>query len=251
MNYVDDLLESNHLRQYERNGYPVLAATMRGRADAEEWLAAHPDYAAYAELDPEAAAADSGEEDGAAGDKYTPLQKALWLWRRRTAEEFGLPPYVIMSNELMLRIAETRPADESGLAALPGMGAQRLQHHGAVILDLIQLNPPAEGDEELLAAQRAELTAAGGRLRKSAKAATVSPQTERKIFLKLQELRQKCAVQERIPAYQIANNGILKQIAAHAPTTQAELEAIVGFRSSGLNSRAEEILAMVVGLVEE
>ena len=251
MNYVDDLLESNHLRQYERNGYPVLAATMRGRADAEEWLTAHPDYAAYAELDPDEAAADSGEDDGAAGDKYTALQKALWLWRRRTAEEFGLPPYVIMSNELMLRIAETRPADENGLAALPGMGAQRLQHHGAVILDLIQLNPPAEGDEELLAAQRAELTAAGGRLRKSAKAATVSPQTERKIFLKLQELRQKCAVQERIPAYQIANNGILKQIAAHAPTTQAELEAIVGFRSSGLNSRAEEILATVAGLVEE
>ncbi len=32
MNYIDDLLEDNRLRQYPRNGYPVLAATVRGRA---------------------------------------------------------------------------------------------------------------------------------------------------------------------------------------------------------------------------
>lgn len=250
MNYVDDLLDSNHLRQYERNGYPVLAATIRGRADAEAWLAEHPEYAAYADMAPEDMAPEDVAED-AAGDKYTALQKALWVWRRRTSEEFGLPPYVIMSNELMLRIAETRPDSDEALATLPGMGAQRMQHHSAVILDLIKLNPPDENDEHLLAAQRAELTDASGRVRRAAKTAVVSPQTERKIFLKLQELRQKCAVQERIPAYQIANNGILKQIAAQAPETQADLEAIVGFRSSGLNGSAAQILEIVAGLVKE
>ena len=52
-----------------------------------------------------------------------------------------------MSNELMLRIAETRPQNLDELAALPGMGTQRLQHYGPVILDLIQLNPVHEGDE--------------------------------------------------------------------------------------------------------
>ena len=134
---------------------------------------------------------------------------------------------------------------------LPGMGAQRLQHHGAVILDLIQLNPSDDGDAQLLAAQRAELTAAAGQLRKAAKVAAVSPQTERKIFLKLQELRQKRAVQERIPAYQIANNSILKQIAAQAPGSREELDAIVGFRSSGLNGSADQILEIVAGLVTE
>ena len=36
---IDDLIEDNRLRQYERQGYPVLAATMRGRAEAEVWLA--------------------------------------------------------------------------------------------------------------------------------------------------------------------------------------------------------------------
>ena len=47
MNYIDSLLESNRLRQYERQGYPVLAATMRGRAEAEVWLEEHPDLAQF------------------------------------------------------------------------------------------------------------------------------------------------------------------------------------------------------------
>ncbi len=110
MGVIDDLIEDNRLRQYERQGYPVLAPTMRGRAEAEAWLAEHPDLAQLGEAPvvEEGAEAEVGEEQ-AAGDKYTLLQKAIWLWRRRSAEEQGQPPYMIMSNELILRIAESRP----------------------------------------------------------------------------------------------------------------------------------------------
>ena len=37
------MMEDGRLRQYDRNGYPVLAPTLRGRAEAEAWLAEHPE----------------------------------------------------------------------------------------------------------------------------------------------------------------------------------------------------------------
>ncbi|MCX6050585.1 MAG: RecQ family ATP-dependent DNA helicase, partial [Chloroflexi bacterium] len=39
LNYIDDLLADNRLRQYERQGYMVLAPTTRGRTEGEIWLA--------------------------------------------------------------------------------------------------------------------------------------------------------------------------------------------------------------------
>jgi ATP-dependent DNA helicase RecQ len=245
MGYVDDLLEDGRLRQYERQGYLVLAPTQRGRAEAEIWLAEHPDLAEMAPAP--TAAEDESADEPAEADKYTALQKALWLWRRRTAEQQGVPPYVIMSNELMLRIAESRPRNEDELALLPGMGEQRLHHYGPAVLDLIKLNHPQTGDEELLTAQRTAQTeavqAVKQKLQETLK--VVSPQVERRIFMKLQELRQKKAITERIPAYTVAGNTLLKTIAQQAPTTPDALDAILGFRSSGLKDAAEQVLALV------
>jgi ATP-dependent DNA helicase RecQ len=245
MNYIDDLLEDTRLRQYERQGYLVLAPTLRGRTEADLWLVEHPELAAMAEAAP---VEENVVEEPAEGDKYTALQKALWLWRRRTAEQQGTPPYVIMSNELMLRIAETRPRHEEELASLPGMGEQRLQHYGPMILDLIKLNPPQPGDEALLTAQRtAQATAVETVKEKIQKSlSAVSPQVERKIFMKLQEYRQKKAIKERVAPYTVAGNTLLKAIAQQAPTDRVALENILGFRSSGLKEDADAILALVV-----
>ncbi len=243
--YIDDLLEQNRLRQYERQGYMVLAPTMRGRAEAELWLLEHPELATLGEA-PELIASEI-EETPEEGDKYTPLQKALWLWRRRSAEEQGQPPYVIMSNELMLRIAELRPQNEDELATLPGMGAQRLQHYGPTILDLVKLYPAQEGDEALLHTQRETQaqTAQDIKQKFQEKAPAVSPQVERRIFMKLQELRQKKAINERSKPYLIAGNTLLKLIAQTGPSNQEELEKILGFRSSGFKDEGEKILTLV------
>lgn len=250
-NYIDDLLEESRLRQYERQGYSVLAPTARGRAEAELWLVEHPELAAYGEAQPTAENAEA-EELPSEGDKYTALQKALWLWRRRCAAEQGQPPYVIMSNELMLRIAETRPQTEDELALLPGMGAQRLQHYGPTILDLIKLNPPHEGDMTLLHTQRtvqAE-TVATAKQQIQEKAPTVSAAVEKKIFMKLQELRQKKAITGRLKPYEVAGNTLLKTIAQRAPTTQEQLEGLLGFRSSALKDDGEQILTVIREILE-
>ncbi|MEZ4613966.1 MAG: HRDC domain-containing protein [Caldilineaceae bacterium] len=188
----------------------------------------------------------------AEGDKYTALQKALWLWRRNCAAQQGQPPYVIMSNELMLRIAETRPQSEEELGSLPGMGEQRLQHYGPTILDLIKLNPPHEGDDHLMQTQRTAQASAVATAKEKiyAQQAAVSPQVEKKIYMKLQEIRQKKAIGERSKPYLIASNTILKAIAQRAPTTTEELDAIVGFRSCGLKDDAALVLDEVKKIVE-
>ncbi len=249
-NYIDDLLEDSRLRQYERQGYSVLAPTVRGRAQADLWLAEHPELAAYAEAQP---VEEGATEDAlpAEGDKYTPLQKAIWLWRRRCAAEQGQPPYVIMSNELMLRIAETRPQNEEELALLPGMGMQRLQHYGPAILDLIKLNPTQEGDQALLHTQRTTQaeTIATAKQQIQEKLPTVSAAVEKKIFMKLQEFRQKKAITGRAKPYEVAGNTLLKAIAQRAPTTRDQLEGLLGFRSSGLREDTERVLEIVQEIV--
>jgi hypothetical protein len=164
--YIDDLIVENRLRQYTRQDYLVLAPTLRGRTEAETWLSEHPELATYGEAAPETEA--STAETETESDRYTALQKALWLWRRRLADELVQPVYVVMRNELMLRIAEARPQTLEALAALPGMGAQRMQHYGEALLDIVKLNPPQPGDDERLAVQRAELDAqASGQVSRS------------------------------------------------------------------------------------
>ncbi len=251
MGYIDDLLEDGRLRQYERQGYNVLAPTVKGRTQAELWLAEHPELAAYAE----APAVDETVEEAlpAEGDKYTALQKALWLWRRNCAAQQSQPPYVIMSNELMLRIAELRPQTLDELGTLPGMGEQRLHHYGPTILDLVKLNPPHEGDDALMVTQRTTqaATIATAKEKIQASQAAVSPQVEKKIFMKLQEIRQKKAIRERSKPYLVASNTILKAIAQQGPTTPEALDAIVGFRSCGLKEDAALVLAEVKQILEK
>ncbi len=234
---MDEMIAQKFMRQYERGGYPVLAPTLKGRTVAEEWLLAHPEMVAPTAEAVEPAEGETVEEEAEVVEKYTVLQKALYHWRRRTADEGGVPTYVLMGNELMMRIAESHPQTMEELAALPGMGTQRLERYGGVILDLVKLHPEAAGDTVLLSTQRNEAAtqeASGEKSYAKAPAArTVSPQVERRIYLKMQELRQKIAVRERGKPYLIANNTLLKAIAEQAPSSEEVLMSIMGFRSSG------------------
>jgi len=251
--HIDSLIKSDRLRQYTSGqGFLLLALTTLGRNEAAAWLREHPEFNTLQDA-PAPAEGPAAEPEPAEGDKYTALQKALWLWRRRMAEELGQPVYVVMTNEAMLRVAEARPQTMDELGGLPGIGAQRLQHYGAAILDLVKLHPVHAGDEDLLAAQRQTLAeaaadnkAAAGKMRQTA--AAHSPQLERKILMKLQELRQKRAVTERAKPYAIAPDNLLRTIAQRAPQSTDQLLDIPGFRSSGLMEEAEQIVAAIAAL---
>jgi len=247
---IDEMIAQKLLRQYERNGYPVLAPTLKGRTVAEEWLADHPELAAPTATADEQADESDQEAIEPESAKYTTLQKALYSWRRRTADEQGVPTYVIMGNDLMFQIAARHPQNMDELSQISGMGAQRLERYGPVILDLVKLNPEGKGDVELLAAQQ-EALAERAEKPKAEPTRTVSPQVERRIYLKMQELRQKIAVRERGKPYLVAGNNLLKSIAHEAPRTEDKLLQIVGFRSSGLRSESGQILEMIREQVEK
>ena len=154
-----------------------------------------------------------------------------------------------MHNDLMLRVAERRPQSMEELAGLPGMGAQRLQHYGAAILDLIALTPAQEGDAQLLATQRAAADEAADAARAAGQATREqTPQIERQVFLRLQEMRQKTAVNSRSKAFEIAGNPLLKEIARRAPISLDELRAIPGFNASGLATEATQIITMIAAV---
>ncbi len=267
---LDELIESGRLRQFERQGFLVLAPTMAGRAEADAWREEHPERGAYGRAPVVEAVGEGGAEspsDGAgdgnsagaaesaaAGEAYTALQKALWLWRRRLAETLGQPPYVIMSNELMLQIAERRPRTLEELGALPGMGAQRLAHYGPTVLDLVQLTPAGADDATRLEAQRHALqeARADGESRVAhARRQAISPRAQKRILMKLQEIRQKVAVSGRGRVTEVAGSALLNEIAAAAPATLEALDAIPGFRSSGLRDAGPQIVTFIAALRAE
>ncbi len=235
---VDDLLERHLLRTYEHRGYPVLAPTLRGRELAQAWLERHPEWAQPGPAPTESPQAPrpSPAPEEEEGPAYTALQRALYAWRRRTAQEQGVPAYVVMDNELMFRIATTRPQTREELAALPGMGPQRLSRYGEILLDLVKLHPPEPGDEARLAGQQA--ASEGERPSRPGAA-------ERQITLRLQELRQRLAVERGVAPYRIASNRLLQALARQAPSSPDALAQIQGFAASGLAEHVDAVLEAI------
>lgn len=61
----------------------------------------------------------------------------LKAWRKRTAEELGVPAFVVFTDATLMAIAEARPTDEQQLLMLPGVGRAKLAKHGDSVLDVI------------------------------------------------------------------------------------------------------------------
>jgi DNA helicase-2/ATP-dependent DNA helicase PcrA len=58
-------------------------------------------------------------------------------WRSRTAAEAKVPAYVVFTDATLVAIAETRPRDTAGLAAVPGVGPAKLDKYGEAVLTLL------------------------------------------------------------------------------------------------------------------
>jgi DNA helicase-2/ATP-dependent DNA helicase PcrA len=79
--------------------------------------------------------------DGCPSDLDVELLDRLKDWRRSTAKEQQVPAYVVFTDATLTAIAEQRPADQSALVAIPGIGAGKLDRYGADVLALV-----ADGD---------------------------------------------------------------------------------------------------------
>jgi ATP-dependent DNA helicase RecQ len=62
------------------------------------------------------------------------LFERLRAWRRRVAEEHGVPPYVVFHDATLRALATLRPADEAALMDVPGIGEAKRARYGAALL---------------------------------------------------------------------------------------------------------------------
>ncbi len=75
------------------------------------------------------AAAASALPDGAAQ-----LFERLRAWRKETAGEQGVPPYVVFHDAVLREIALAKPDDRAALARIPGVGEAKLNRYGDALL---------------------------------------------------------------------------------------------------------------------
>ena len=69
------------------------------------------------------------------------LFEALRSWRLAAAREHGVPAYVIFHDGTLKDIARLRPTSHTALAAIPGVGAKKLEAYGDDLIALIERHP--------------------------------------------------------------------------------------------------------------
>ena len=67
-----------------------------------------------------------------------PVFEALRDWRRKVADEAGMPPYIVFSDRTLVAIATARPAKPSELARISGVGPKKLEEWGSAVLETVR-----------------------------------------------------------------------------------------------------------------
>ena len=66
------------------------------------------------------------------------LLAELKEWRLATSKQMGVPAFVVFTDNTLIAIAETLPADDAALVAIPGIGARKLEQYGPDVLELVR-----------------------------------------------------------------------------------------------------------------
>ncbi|MCY1720407.1 helix-turn-helix domain-containing protein [Prolixibacteraceae bacterium Z1-6] len=67
------------------------------------------------------------------------LYKTLRAWRYEKSSESGIPAYMIFSQKALIELVNYLPVDLKSLQLINGLGAKKIEHYGADILQIIQL----------------------------------------------------------------------------------------------------------------
>jgi superfamily II DNA helicase RecQ len=73
----------------------------------------------------------------AAASRDSRLEEMLRTWRTGQAKRLGVPAFRIMSDKVMLAIAEKRPGTAAELLAIPGMGITSVEKYGAQLYRIL------------------------------------------------------------------------------------------------------------------
>jgi DNA topoisomerase-3 len=67
----------------------------------------------------------------------------LKAWRRAVAAKQGVPAFRVMSDRVLLAIAENEPASAAELLSIPGIGIKLVEKYAAQIYRILDKSRPA------------------------------------------------------------------------------------------------------------
>ena len=70
-------------------------------------------------------------------DRQRLLLQRIKEWRKETAEERGLPAYVICTNRQAAEVARRRPATLEALKSINGFGRKKVERFGKALVELV------------------------------------------------------------------------------------------------------------------
>jgi ribonuclease D len=221
------LADVRHLVALHERLVPRLAAA--GRLD---WLAE--ECAAVAALEPAARRRDADAYLGLKGARRLPPRslaalRELHAWRERRAEETDTPAFRVLGNESLLRLAESRPRDLAGLAAVQGV-LPRLRR---------------QADALLAAVRRAEDLAEADLPRPARPARPVVPDAVRARVDRLRSWRAARAAELGVDVSVVLPQRLIDRLAESAPRDAAGLAAVEGLRRWRAEAFGRELLAAV------
>ncbi|MBO0704411.1 MAG: HRDC domain-containing protein [Candidatus Dormibacteraeota bacterium] len=65
------------------------------------------------------------------------LGRRLRAWRTEKARSLGVPAYVVLHDRTLAALSAGRPADRTGLLAVPGMGPAKVEKYGDELLQVL------------------------------------------------------------------------------------------------------------------
>jgi len=148
----------------------------------------------------------------------------LYLWRDRLAQERDRPPFRIMGDEVLVRLARVRPRTLGELAALGRFPAYWLRRHGPEILEAV-----ARGENGPVPTPPCPSYSADVRARYQA----------------LRDWRRRVALARGVDPDVILPNAVLQTLAERNPQTLRDLEEVDGLGPWARETWGPEILQVL------
>jgi ATP-dependent DNA helicase RecQ len=123
--WIEQLIEQQHLARTGDERYPVLQVTPSGRRLLRGELA--PQLLKPAEPAKKPSKADAISWEGVDRGLFDDLRTL----RRERAEQLGLPPFALFSDAVLRDLARRRPSTAAGLRKVRGIGEQKQKQFGA------------------------------------------------------------------------------------------------------------------------
>lgn len=161
--------------------------------------------------------------------------RALWRLRDAEARKSDRPPYKVIPNDLMVRIAEVCPNNLDALANLARSKSSMFRRYGRDMVDCVNRGL---ADEEPLNDAAPKQKRGGPKVRYGAR------ETDR-LFQQLKDWRTKVAKRDSVPMVMVASNNHLKALAGWRPHNLDELREVEDLREWQIRLYGAELLKMV------